>query len=143
MIMEVMKVSHPFYSSLAPSEVLKPSAPVPVSLSWRRGIPFFPLQRGRDNPLHFPIPLPSPSNPKGYRSLLEGWRGSHRRNHLSRADLGTRKGWREVGGGRLAPAVEPPSTLQGYLPPRRSPASDHGGSRGGRTRRRTHTSRRA
>jgi hypothetical protein len=63
----------------------------------------FSLQWGRDNPLHFPVPLPSPSNPKGYDSLLQGWRGSDRRKHLSRADARNSKGT-EGGRGREAGA---------------------------------------
>jgi hypothetical protein len=83
--------------------MIRPSAPVSVSLSWRRGIPFFALQRGRDNPLHFPVPLPSPSNPKGYGSLLQGWRESRQHNHLSRADAQNSKGTKR-GRGREADA---------------------------------------
>jgi hypothetical protein len=58
---------------------IRPSAPVPVLLSWRRGIPFFRPQRGRGNSRHFPVPIPYPSDSKGYRSSSRGCRGPRAR----------------------------------------------------------------
>jgi hypothetical protein len=98
----------------------------------------FPLQWGRDNPLHFPVPLPSPSNPKGYGSLLQGWRGSRRRNHLSRADARNSEGT-EGGRGREAGACRGAAVDVAGVPaaapqPRLRRREDE-------PRRRTHTSR--
>jgi hypothetical protein len=45
---------------------------VPLSLSRRREITFLLLQRGQEKPRHFPVPIPHPSDLKGYGSSFEG-----------------------------------------------------------------------